>query len=127
MGKVKRKLRPIKSLTSLQQDVAIHFQQRWPDRSDWERSLQLPFYRIVRVSGRIASALLDDERDELIDPDVGREDLRRSIGQMVVVLTEFSSRNGWSIENIVQEYCREAGIQEVVDEDEGDDSEDDER
>lgn len=102
------------TLPELQREVALWSQQRWEDRTDYQNR-DLPFYRMVALSGAIAQVvgaiadgeLFDPTADERLDPDVTKDDLRRSLGQMIVVVTEFASRNGWSMQRIVREAWAE--------------------
>lgn len=102
-------------LRDLQQQVALWAQERWPDRTDYDGSLDLPFYRLVATAGVMAAVvatlaegvLFDPDTDERVDPEICRDELRAALGEMVVFAIEFAARNGWNIDDIVREVWTE--------------------
>ena len=95
--------------------VAAWAQDQWPDRSDYETGLDLPFYRLVATAGTMSAlvaqlaegVLFDAANDARVDPDVCRDDLRLGLGKLIVWATEFAARNGWSIDAITREAWEE--------------------
>ena len=102
-------------LKELQMQVSAWAEERWPDRSNYKKSLDLPFYRLVASAGGLSAivsalaegVLFDPDQDERIDPDICRDEFRRLLGELVVYATEAAGRNGWNISNIVDETWRE--------------------
>lgn len=102
------------TLAHLQRQVALWAQQNWEDRTDYENR-DLPFYRLVVVTGRMSSAvaamadgvIFDPEEDARVDPDVCREDLQRQLGELIVLAAELAARNGWSLDEIVRRAWKE--------------------
>lgn len=111
MGRRRKPKTPGIELRPFQEEVAKEMQDRYPDRSDYETGLDLPFYRMVSTAGNLSAlvaaladgVLFDPVQDSKVDPDVCREELREGLGKLVIWCTEFAARNGWSINAIVYE------------------------